>query len=107
MTTAQDQVRDSLDRAQLCWDRINTTTGEGPAYREAIGLFLNHVTTAVLLEHLRRVDPTTADRITPWLLSGDGIFSDSYAGELVHRWREQLSAGQPLDPIGPDEERTS
>ena len=104
---AQAYIADTLDRAQKCWD---ATVGIGspddpPADRIHIAWFIHHITTAILLEHLRRLDPVTADRLTPWLLGQDGIFGDGYAGELLHEWREQLAAGHPLNPIGPDEER--
>lgn len=105
---AATQVADSLRRAQLCWDRINDTVHEaGMPFREATALFLNHITTAVLLEHVRRLDPDLADQLTAWMLTEDGIFSDGYAGELLYQWRQQLAAGQPLNPIGPDPERTA
>ena len=62
---------------------------------------MHHVTTSVLLENLRRLDPELADRLTDWMLTEDGVFSDGYAGELLHGWRQQLAAGEPLAPIGP------
>lgn len=109
MTTAQDHIADTLDRAQKCWD---ATVGIGspddpPSDRIHITWFIHHITSAVLLEHLRRLDPELADRLCRWLLGEDGIFSDGYAGELLHQWREQRAAAQPLNPIGPDEERTA
>lgn len=106
MTTARDQVIDSLDRAQRCYKRTLDELHQDR--REAVGWFIHHVTTAVLLEQLRRADPAAADRLLPWLFAEDGgIFGDEYAGVLVTQWQEQLALGKPMDPIGPDEERTA
>jgi len=103
MTTAHDHIADTLNRAQYAYDRVDATAGAGGAeFREAIALFIHHVTAAVLLEHVRRLDPDLANRLVPWLAGEDGgIFVDGYAGELLHGWREQLAAGLPLSPIGP------
>lgn len=107
MTAAQAHIVDTLDRAQLCWEQTVDIAVAIDDRREAIALLIHHITSAVLLEHLRRLDPELADRLCPWLLGEDGVFSDGYAGELLYQWREQLAAGRPLNPIGPDEERTA
>lgn len=109
MSIALHRIIDTLDRAQKCWD---ATVGIGspddpPSDRTHIAWFIHHITSAVLLEHIRRLDPVLADRLCPWLLGEDGIFADGYAGELLYQWRQQLAAAQPLNPIGPDEERTA
>lgn len=100
MTTAQEHIADTLNRAQACWEITLDHTRPDPQ-REAVNLFLSHMTTAVLLEHVRRLDPALADRLVPWLLSADGIFADGYAGELLYQWRQQVAAGEPMAPIGP------
>lgn len=101
-STAQAHIADTLDRAQRSFDA--STDVNAPNFREAVGWFIHHVTAAVLFEHLRRLDPDLADRLVPWLMGADGgIFGDEYAGVLVHQWREQLAAGQPMHPIGPEE----
>src|ERR1043166_2949314 len=97
--TTQDRLADLLDRAQRCFEETLNPDAEERA--ATVVSFIYHVTTAVLLEHLRRVDPDMAETLGPWLLDEDGIFCDGYAGELLHGWREQLAAGLPLSPIGP------
>jgi hypothetical protein len=104
VTLAHHRIADTLDRAQLCFPRTVDHTVTHDVRREATAWFIHHVTTAVLLEHIRRLDPDLADRLCPWLLGQDGIFSDGYAGELLHQWREQLASAQPLAPIGPEHE---
>lgn len=102
MTAVQAHIADTLDRAQRCWELTLDHTVPDTRRHEAIHLFVSHTTTAVLLEHVRRLDPALAERLTPWLLSEDGIFSDGYAGELLHEWRESLANGGRMDPIDPD-----
>ena len=104
MTTAQAHIADTLDRAQRCWERIVDHRLLDSQRREATNLFLYHVTTAVLLENIRRLDPALADRLTGWMLRDEGIFEDGYAGELLYEWRQQLAVGQPMHPIGPSVE---
>lgn len=104
-TPAQGYIADALGRAQKCWDAAMSVTGADdrfPAERLHIAWFMHHVTTSVLLENLRRLDPELADRLTGWMLTPDGVFSDGYAGELLYEWRRQVAAGEPLAPIGPD-----
>lgn len=104
MTLAQNHITDTLNRAQAAHNRINATIGSGPSsqLREAVSLFIGHINTAVLFEHLRRLNPDLADQLVPWLAGDDGgIFGDEYAGELLHQWRQQLAAGQPMNPIAP------
>jgi hypothetical protein len=101
MTTAQDHIADTLDRAQKCWDEVLNPNAPD---NTAVSLLIYHVTTAVLLEHLRRLEPGLTELLVPWLCGVDGgIFADGYAGELLYQWRQQLAADQPLAPIGPDE----
>jgi hypothetical protein len=100
--TATTYITEALDRAQA-----NFTASVDPAvgrrdHRQHIGWFVQDVVAVVLLENLRRLNPALADRLTDWVLSENGIFDDGYAGELLHEWREQIAAGQPLDPIGPE-----
>lgn len=103
MTTAQGYIADALDRAQICWEATVGIGSDDPAInRVHIAWFMHHLTTSVLLENLRRLDPQLADRLTGWMLMEDGIFSDGYAGELLYGWRRQVAAGEPLAPIGPD-----
>lgn len=104
MTTTQDRIDDTLDRAQRAWN-ANLDPTE-PLRSETTAWFIHHITTAVLLEHLHRLDPNTAETLGPWLLGEDGIFQDGYAGELLYAWREQRAAGQPMEPIGPPAEET-
>jgi hypothetical protein len=101
MTTAQDHIANTLNRAQLCWPDMTDPLLSDGQRREIAAWFGHHVTSAVLLEHVRRLDPALADRLVPWLLSADGIFADGYAGELLYQWRQQVAAGEPMAPIGP------
>jgi hypothetical protein len=101
VTTAQDHIADTLNRAQGCFELTVDPTGTPTGRRVAVNLFIHHVTSAVLLEHLRRLDQTLADQLVPWMLAEGGIFEDGYAGEMLHEWRQQLAAGQPMYPIGP------
>ncbi len=96
-----NHIADTLNRAQNCFEDM-TDPNVGAGQREALSWFMYHVTTTVLLEHIRRLAPDTAEQLIPWLLDAGGIFEDGYAGELVHRWRQQLAAGAQLNPIGPD-----
>lgn len=105
MTTAQDHIRDTLDRAQRCWE---ATVGIGspddpPTDRIHVAWFIGHITTAVLLEHIRRADPDLADRLVTWMLSDNGIFTDGLAGELLWQWRVQLNDGRAMHPIEGDQ----
>jgi hypothetical protein len=102
MTTAQTHIADTLNRAQRCWELTLDPTAPDPTRHEATHLFISHTTTAVLLEHLRRLNTPLADRLVPWLLSEDGIFADGYAGELLHEWRTQLAVSEPMNPIESD-----
>lgn len=101
MTAASEHIADTLDRAQKCWDAVVGigSPDDPPSDRTHIAWFICHVTTAVLLEHLRRADPALADHLVDWLLSEGSIFADGLAGELLYQWREQLAAGQPMEPI--------
>lgn len=108
MSAAEAHIADTLTRAQHCWKRTVDhrllDTQQRAVVNEAVNLFISHITAAVLLEHIRRLDPALAEQLVPWLLSEDGIFCDGYAGELLHLWRQQLAAGQPMDPIAPQPE---
>lgn len=99
--TTEDRIANLLDRAQRCFEFTVDAHAAPEVRREHIGWFIHHVTLVVLLEHLRRVAPDTADQLGPWLLDEGGIFSDGYAGELLYVWREQLASGHPMEPIGP------
>lgn len=101
-STASAYITDALTRAQHAIDAMFDP--EHKDYRNATINFVHHVTVVILLENLRRLDPALADRLTAWALNEDGIFTDGYPAELVHEWREQLAAGQTLDPISPDRE---
>lgn len=101
MSVASDRIADTLNRAQLCWPQTVDHTVGSDERREATAWFIHHVTASVLLENIRRLDPDLADRLSAWVMGEDGIFSDGYAGELLHQWREQVAAEQPMSPIGP------
>lgn len=96
-TTAEELISDSLDRAQKCLDAMYNPK-EDKVDHTAIIALISHFNTAVLLEALRRADPTAADRMTNWLedLHEDG----STTGELVYQWREQIVAGHQLTGLG-------
>jgi hypothetical protein len=99
MTTAKDHIANTLKRAQHCWDEVLDPKAPD---NSAVNLLIYHVTTAVLLEHVRRLDPDLADQLVPWLMGKDGgIFADGYAVELLYQWRQQVAAGEPMGPIGP------
>jgi hypothetical protein len=101
-TTSAAFIDDALGRAQanfaamLDLDLSKQTRSMSQAW------FIHHTTIVILLENLRRLDPELADRLVPWALGPDGIFTDSYAGELAYEWRQQITAGEPLSPIAPD-----
>jgi hypothetical protein len=101
-SSVTNHIADTLNRAQLCFETSVDHTAPLAERRDATAWFMYHVVTTVLLEHIRRLNPATAEQLIPWLLDEGGIFEGGYAGELVHRWREQLAAGAQLDPIGPD-----
>jgi hypothetical protein len=101
VTTAQNHIADTFNRAQLCWDSMLDPDYPDDDRRTVINLFIYHVTVAVLLEHVRRLKPDLADQLTGWLFGEPTIFEDGYAGELLHQWRQQVAAGEPMDPIGP------
>ena len=96
---ARNHITDALDRAQKAFEAsVNPAASDRV---EAGGWFVHNLTVAILLENLRRLNSDLADRITNWMLTEDGIFSDGYAGELLHEWRWQAANHLPLDPIGP------
>lgn len=96
-------VDDALGRAQANWARVTDPDVPNHDGRMSTAWFIHHTTVVILLENLRRLDPALADRLVPWALGTDSIFSDSYAGELTYEWRQQLTAGVPLSPISPDD----
>jgi hypothetical protein len=104
MRAAEEHIANRLHIAQYSWTDCTSVAMPEAQRHESLAWFMHHVTTAVLLENLRRLDPDLADRLTRWLLGPDGIFNDGYAGELLHEWREQLAAGQPMAPVAPPPE---
>jgi len=101
-SSAREYVAHLISQAQCCIGYRADPSVAPDIRAQLVMWFIHHVTTAVLLEQLRRHNPTVADQLVPWLLNEDGIFSDDYVNELVHDWRAQLAAGQELAPIGPD-----
>lgn len=95
-------IDDALGRAQANWAAMLDLDLPKHDQRMSQAWFIHHTTIVILLENLRRLDPDLADRLVPWALGPDGIFTDSYAGELAYEWRQQLTAGEPLSPIAPD-----
>lgn len=102
-TASERHIAESLYNARRWHAKVITRTLADPERIEAISFFGCLITEAILLEHLRRVAPDVADRLVPWLLAEDGIFGDSRAGELLYEWLGQLTTGEPMHPIGPED----
>lgn len=94
-------IADVLDRAQKCATAIVDPAEPAHDRTAAMLSFICHVQTSVLLANLARHNQQLADELVGWF---DRIFEDGYAAELVHEWRQQITAGHLMHPINPAEE---
>jgi hypothetical protein len=97
LTTAEEYITDSLDRAQKCLDKIFDPEKDKVNHTAVLSL-IGNFNTAGLLEALRRHDPAEADRITQWL--EDIHEAGDTTAELVYQWRKDIARGHQLTGLG-------